>query len=515
MTMEKSFAVSFLVFVIICGFIITGNVNFGEAQTPTATPNQQKFQISGYILDSAGHGISGVNVIFNLPDIVPSVFSDSSGHYSISAPAGIYHINVWPPTDSNYIFHDEPGYAVISDMTKNITLNSGYKVSGYIFDSQGTPIKNAIVSLNGYLSGWFSTSQGFYFVSAPAGTYKLTVAPRNGYNHFTKYSENNFVLKGDIARNITIPTSVVTPSPTPTPTLTPTPTPTPIPNQNRFQISGYILDSNGQGVGGAMLIFSVPDLIPSVYSDSSGRYNISAPAGTYHIAVWPPFDSNYISYDEPNFVVTLNATKNITLPTGVKVSGYVTDPSGKPVKQAIVRLSNYFSGYPSNAQGYFFVSAPAGTYRFSVEPRIGYDFPSYFESNFVVNANTVKNVTISGPKTSNPTPTYSPTQTPSPTQHPTPTPTQTPPLSPTASPSSPPSASSSSVTEAPANSTDSLSASNNIASDQVVLNIARESIAEVNVSESGISLWIVAVVAIVVVAVMGAGCIVWRLKRKQ
>ena len=55
--------------------------------------------------------------------------------------------------------------------------------------------------------------------------------------------------------------------------------------QNSFEISGYLLDSNGQGVASAMIIFNVPDIVPAVYSDSSGYYKIYVPAGTYHINV--------------------------------------------------------------------------------------------------------------------------------------------------------------------------------------------------------------------------------------
>jgi hypothetical protein len=165
---------------------------------------QSSFKISGYILDSNGHGIEGAQIIFGVPSIVPSVYSDSSGHYVISAPAGTYHINVWPPFDSSFIYYDQPVFVVGSDINKNITLLSGYKVSGYILDPVGRPISGAVVSLNGFFSGWWSNDLGYYFVSAPAGTYKLSVAPRSGYTHFYSYFEYNFVVNGNLSKNITV-----------------------------------------------------------------------------------------------------------------------------------------------------------------------------------------------------------------------------------------------------------------------------------------------------------------------
>ena len=587
----KSLLAIFLIATVIGGFSIASIINFGSAQSGSS------FKISGYILDSNGHGIAGANIIFNVPQIVPSVFSDSSGYYAIYAPAGTYHVNVWPPFDSNYIFYDQQGFVVGSDITKNITLSSGCKVSGYIFDLSGKPVKNAIVLLGSYLSAWYSKDTGYYFTTAPAGTYTLTARPANGIQNapnFPTYYEYNFVVNGNLAKNITVG------SPTPTPANTlgvelqpkydgqalftnekvhsspksvrlvipknasqgsyamalypyngtlssianfsiftsyttavprfmlclannhswadtfllsdyqltsdggwkattggnrwgwtetnidltnygqtwntfdywvakygnlkvlyigivleywavdpdgfgeplyadelilngvkyniaPVSTPTPTPNPSSFKISGYILDANGHGIGGANIIFNVPSIVPSVWSDSSGYYVISAPVGTYHVNVWPPFDSNYINYDAPEFVVGSDMTKNITLYSGYKVSGYISDSSGTPVVGAAVLLRNsvktFGSGWFSNNAGYYFLSVPAGTYTIDAHPRTGNyysgpttNFPTYYEYNFTVNSNTIKNITVGGTSPSpSPTPSPSPSPSPSPT----------------------------------------------------------------------------------------------------
>lgn len=66
----------------------------------------ERFKISGYVLDSNGRGIAKADVIFNVPSIVPGVFTDNSGYYETYGPSGTYHINVWPPYDSNYLNDD-------------------------------------------------------------------------------------------------------------------------------------------------------------------------------------------------------------------------------------------------------------------------------------------------------------------------------------------------------------------------------------------------------------------------
>jgi hypothetical protein len=203
--------------------------------SPSSQPTSYK--ISGYILDANGNGIKGANIIFNVPSIVPSVWSDSSGHYVISAPAGTYHVNVWPPFDSHYINYDEPGFTVGSDITKNITLQSGYKVSGYISDASGKPVVGAVVLLDNFGSGWFSNSEGYYFLSVPAGTYTINAHPRTGNYYsgpttdFPPYHEYNFTVNCDTVKNITVggssPTSSLKSEPASSPDPSPEPSPEP------------------------------------------------------------------------------------------------------------------------------------------------------------------------------------------------------------------------------------------------------------------------------------------------
>jgi hypothetical protein len=231
----KSLQAVFVIAIVVSGFSIAGILQSGLVHGSTL------FKISGYILDSDDHGIAGANIIFNVPDIVPSVHSDSSGYYEISAPAGTYHVNVWPPFDSNYINYDEPGFVVGSDVTKNITLQSGYKVSGYISNSSGAPVVGAVVLLDNFGSGWFSNSEGYYFLSVPAGTYTINAHPRTGNYYsgpttdFPPYYEYNFTVTSDTVKNITVGASSLTSvsnseptsSPEPSPELSPEPSATP------------------------------------------------------------------------------------------------------------------------------------------------------------------------------------------------------------------------------------------------------------------------------------------------
>ncbi len=210
---------------------------------------ESTYKVSGYILDSNGKGVSNANVVFNVPTIVPSIYSNQSGYYEIHPPAGTYHIDVWPPFDGNYISYDEPSFNVNSDISKNITLNSGYKISGYISDSLGAPVVGAVVFFNNYGSGWFSTSSGYYFLSAPAGTYTIDAHPRVGTysgptTSFQTYYEYNFVVSSNTQKNITVNTQTATPTPIPpASTIAPTIQPTPVPTANPTPVPTTTLPS--------------------------------------------------------------------------------------------------------------------------------------------------------------------------------------------------------------------------------------------------------------------------------
>jgi protocatechuate 3,4-dioxygenase beta subunit len=195
-----------------------------------------KYNVSGYILDSNGNGLAGAEIIFGVPNIVPSVISDDSGYYVITAPSGSYHLDVWPPFDSSYLSYDEPTFVVNADVIKNVTLASGYKVSGYLTDSQGNPVFGALVSLDNHISGWYSKSNGYYFVTAPAGTYTLKVQPKTGPT-FEIYTEQNVIVNGDISKSIVLTSQSSQPDP------------------SRFKVSGYVKDANGNGIAGAEIFF--------------------------------------------------------------------------------------------------------------------------------------------------------------------------------------------------------------------------------------------------------------------
>lgn len=342
------------------------------ATSTNTVQSSDRYTVSGYVLDTNGYGIEGAEVIFCVPDIIPAVFTDSSGYYQASAPAGTYHFYVWPPFDSSYISYEQKELVVNSNTVKDVTLNTGYKLSGYINAPTGQAICGAVVALNDfYFNGYFSTVTGYYYIVAPAGTYTLTAHAKTGVT-FPTYTETNVAINGDASKNITVAAPA------------------------KYKISGFIKDANGVGLAGAEIIFNVPTIIPGTLTNASGYYEVYAPAGTYLVNVWPPFDSNYLSLEQPGFTVAGTNTRDFTLYQGYKISGYITDVYGNPVSGAIGALGYHISGWYSKENGYYFVTAPAGTYTLTIQPRTGPDFATYTLNNIALYSNLVRNITVTG-----------------------------------------------------------------------------------------------------------------------
>ncbi len=195
-------------------FILTVFVGMALVNPTNA---QSSYKLSGYVLDTNGNPLNGAVITLNNDNISP-VLTNNFGYFEVYASPSTYQVSVYPPFDSNYIFFNQPGIVLNSNIQQNFTLNSGYKIFGFIRDEFGAVIPQARFALVGsstYVPGWYSNMSGYYFATAPIGTYTLTADPRTGI-WFNSYSEPNIVLNGNIAKNITVSAQAVTPSPTAT-----------------------------------------------------------------------------------------------------------------------------------------------------------------------------------------------------------------------------------------------------------------------------------------------------------
>ena len=166
-------------------------------------------------------------------------------------------------------------------------------------------------------------------MTVPAGTYAIGVKgpPDSG----TSYSELHVIVNSNLVKNMTYVYG--------------------------FIVEGYILDSSGKGVSGVQTDISNSSwAVPPYRTDSSGFYLLSIPAGTYTFNICPPYTTNLTNYYETDFVVNDHMTKNVTMTSGFKVSGYIRYPSGETVANLATWLTNssgsiFASGWWSDSSG--------------------------------------------------------------------------------------------------------------------------------------------------------------------
>ena len=251
-----------------------------------------------------------------------------------------------------------------------------YVISGYVFDPTGKEVSGAFVfnvNSTGYMvgPGCNTSTSGYYSMTVPAGTYGLVVRGPPGSG--TSYSEFHVIVNSDLVKNMTLVYG--------------------------FIVEGYILDPSGSGVAGVQTqVYNSSWGAPPYHTDSSGFYTLSIPAGTYTFIVWPPDSTNLVNYYEADFVVDAHMTKNITMISGFRVSGYVRYTSGETVANLATWLTNssgsiFASGWWSDSSGYYWNYVPAGTYTLVAKGVSGSGI-SFSEPNIIVNSDITKNITL-------------------------------------------------------------------------------------------------------------------------
>ncbi len=240
-------------------------------------------------------------------------------------------------------------------------------ISGYVYDGDSNVVANATVQTD--TGGYSDTTDanGYYeLTEVDPDTYTVT-ASKTGYESHVK--ENVVVASGDdVTENFTILEEV-------------------------GEISGYVLDNNGNAVEGA-----------TVQTDTGGDQTSSAADGSYTLEDVDPgtYDvtaskSGYVSDTEEDVTVVEFETTTADFelsPTPGSISGTVTDQCEDPVSGATVETDTGGYNTTTAQDGTYTLSSVApGTYDVTVSKD---DYVSTTETDVTVTAgqNTNQNFTL-------------------------------------------------------------------------------------------------------------------------
>ncbi|MBV9868844.1 MAG: carboxypeptidase regulatory-like domain-containing protein [Abitibacteriaceae bacterium] len=287
-----------------------------------------KFNVTGRVVDRDGEGLAGVNCTAIRSDGVtpPPVVTDANGNYTLAGISpGTYTIT---PTKKGWTFNP-PTQTVTGDNTDVTDINfkeataPRFNISGSVYTVHGGAVSGAVIELRKHGSSTIvqkatSDNGGSYILPAVRqGDYDLT-ATKSGLS-FDPASVKVTVADANlVAMNFVLTTT--------------------------FQVSGRVVDSKGDGIGGATvkLYQYSPVPVAQVTTDSKGNYTFTkVPSGTCSIVAsragfkfTPPSDANFTLLTDDV------KTGNFVGKPAYAIGGRITTAAGAAVSEVTVTLSS-------------------------------------------------------------------------------------------------------------------------------------------------------------------------------
>lgn len=308
----------------------------------------------------------------------------ANGSFSIVVAPGAYDLLFEPGVTTSLVPSKDLGIVVAaSPVSHDKSLAAGVTLSGNVEDPSGNPVARANVDLINAttlvsvpLVGDDADALGNFTVVVAPGIYNMRVREPGslGYDVYEK-----------LALNIATAT---------------------IQNANMtfgLRAEGLVRGNGNLPVEGVKIdVFDsatgqkIPQSDP--LTDSGGNYRVDIPAGTLDFVFLAPPGSGRASFRQNGVVVADDLTIDLTLPTGVTVSGTVTNNVGAPVANADFDFENPLTGADiptwndnTDALGNYSVIIPSGNYDITVDAGAAVPLVAQFHANQSLTTTQVRN----------------------------------------------------------------------------------------------------------------------------
>ena len=125
-------------------------------------------------------------------------------------------VRIYPPKGTNFVNYRNDSYIVQPNTTNNFTLTRGYVLTGYVMDQNGKPVYGAVFLDRHWSGEWSNSSNGYFSVTAPPGTYTIHVSGGRGRWGSASYEYQvlnpTITLNNDASKNIIVLNTQDTPS---------------------------------------------------------------------------------------------------------------------------------------------------------------------------------------------------------------------------------------------------------------------------------------------------------------
>ncbi len=370
----------------VTGIVVAGNMTVDAQLDPGVV-------LSGVVRDTTGAGIFDIDLNVIDRDTgekvnTPGDNTDSTGFYDVIVPTGRLDLR-WRsvgPFAQPWIPVEIRDVMVEADTTVDVTMVLGIAVSGIVQDQVGNPVFSAnldfIDAATGVkldTQGDNTDSTGFYQVLVPIASYDIRVKPRPA-DRLVGAEIVGVTLANDTTVNFGL--------------------------QPGFSLSGTVRDPGAAPVLSVDL--DVTDATTGVRlftpfddTDSTGRYEVIVPPGTYDLNYQPLVSTLLVPAESLGVAIGQDTVVDITLSAGILLSGVVQTTAGLGVAAVDIDAHVTATGAPvlltgdlTDGDGLFAVVLAPGLYDLEFEPPKATRLVAKRIPSVTLNENTPLTVTV-------------------------------------------------------------------------------------------------------------------------
>ncbi len=293
------------------------------------------YQLSGSVVDNNGEPISGATI--SIPSINANVGEETYSLYELGTLTNEqgeftlalfehdnYSVIIKPPADRTDIgLTTFTGLAVSQDKTEQFTLVGSHVVSGFVRDAMGRAVSDVAIKVSqtssqDVLANFQSNADGYYEMSLASGDYNFEITADSTSSYlgmpsasFYRFSARDITVSADLTLALSYP---------------------------MYQLSGSVVDNNGEPVSGATI--SIPSINANAGEEHYSLYELGTITNeqgnftlalfehdNYSIIIKPPVDRTDISLTTlTDFSVTQDMNQTFSLASNDTTAPVITAP---------------------------------------------------------------------------------------------------------------------------------------------------------------------------------------------
>ena len=331
------------------------------------------YQVYGTVSGPTGSGVADADINVEDSDTgeelyTPGDDTDESGNYRVIVPAGNYDIYVVPQIDDRIAPAIEYDIIVFGDFLLDFNLEAGHLVTGTVSDPEASGVGDVDLDVIDppteeelFTPRDNTDNSGIYQLVIPPGVYDIAFKPPVIPPYLAPVYLEDQIIAGDVVIDVTLPYGVL--------------------------LWGLVQNNDQVGVEGVDIdAIDTSDTtdVPLVgdYTDSNGEFATVVAPGTYNLEIKPPKILRLAAALFPDYSLNVDTYIEVTLDTGMVVSGTVTGHTGNPmpdVRITAVESSTqeeaFTPGNETDPEGYYEMILKPDTYDLTFDPDPIYGYP--------------------------------------------------------------------------------------------------------------------------------------------